>query len=449
MEFHAIILCGQGKSLSPLVSSNDLTRPKALLPVANKPLLSYPLSWCQKAGFSQISVICLNASLNVIKNYVDQDFLKANPSSVPINVYGVENKHTGDFFKVLAQQIKLDFVILPCDFITNVEPQSIFDVHRNRDANTIITGLYYKNNIETIDKKSILADYTVHTPLSKNHPALLDFYTRQTVNDQKGLHLRKAMLFRHDNAVVSTNLLSTSIYFCSHKVIDILSDSSNHIPFLERSWSKVVRDVARRSWQHREPLENVAFSLIPNDSTFIRVSNPSAYLESNRWIMKEKLRTRDPSAPRPQKGIATVGPDSIVGDESVLGEKTSVKRSNIGSNCNIGKKCRITGCVILDNVTIADDVQLENCLIGSGAKIGLKSRLTGCTVEGGYSVSKDSQAKNEVFEQLTMGDIGDDESYGVYDEDDDDSQYSGSEGEEYSEEEDTNDYGDDDLFDRS
>lgn len=52
MEFHAVILCGTGKNLSPLSSVRENGLPKALLPVANKPMLSYPLSWCEKAGFS-------------------------------------------------------------------------------------------------------------------------------------------------------------------------------------------------------------------------------------------------------------------------------------------------------------------------------------------------------------------------------------------------------------
>lgn len=47
--FQAVILCGPGTSLYPFTQDEDL--PKALLPVANKPMLHYPLEWCEKAGF--------------------------------------------------------------------------------------------------------------------------------------------------------------------------------------------------------------------------------------------------------------------------------------------------------------------------------------------------------------------------------------------------------------
>lgn len=61
MEFQAIILCGPGTELTPLVSPY-LT--KALLPIANKPMLYYSLEWCQRAGISCKSAIYY-FSLNV------------------------------------------------------------------------------------------------------------------------------------------------------------------------------------------------------------------------------------------------------------------------------------------------------------------------------------------------------------------------------------------------
>ena len=45
--FQAVILCGPGTGLYPF--TEDL--PKALLPIANKPMLHYPLEWAEKAGF--------------------------------------------------------------------------------------------------------------------------------------------------------------------------------------------------------------------------------------------------------------------------------------------------------------------------------------------------------------------------------------------------------------
>lgn len=43
-----IILCGEGSDLKPITTTLKL--PKALLPVANKPMIQYPLEWVLEAG---------------------------------------------------------------------------------------------------------------------------------------------------------------------------------------------------------------------------------------------------------------------------------------------------------------------------------------------------------------------------------------------------------------
>jgi len=47
--FQAIILCGPGASFSTFTSSPDEI-PKAMLPIANRPMLWYPLEWCYRMG---------------------------------------------------------------------------------------------------------------------------------------------------------------------------------------------------------------------------------------------------------------------------------------------------------------------------------------------------------------------------------------------------------------
>jgi len=56
--FQAIILCGPGASFSTFTSSpKDV--PKALLPVANRPMVWYPLEWCYRMGVTGESITLL------------------------------------------------------------------------------------------------------------------------------------------------------------------------------------------------------------------------------------------------------------------------------------------------------------------------------------------------------------------------------------------------------
>jgi hypothetical protein len=50
-DFQALILCGPGESLNPFNSNPD-ELPKALIPIANRPMVWYPLEWCHRAGIT-------------------------------------------------------------------------------------------------------------------------------------------------------------------------------------------------------------------------------------------------------------------------------------------------------------------------------------------------------------------------------------------------------------
>lgn len=47
----ALILCGPGSSF-PTFTANPDEKPKALLPVANRPMVWYPLDFCYRAGIT-------------------------------------------------------------------------------------------------------------------------------------------------------------------------------------------------------------------------------------------------------------------------------------------------------------------------------------------------------------------------------------------------------------
>lgn len=49
--FQALILCGPGASLNTFTSTPD-EFPKALIPIANRPMVWYPLEWCYRMGIT-------------------------------------------------------------------------------------------------------------------------------------------------------------------------------------------------------------------------------------------------------------------------------------------------------------------------------------------------------------------------------------------------------------
>jgi translation initiation factor eIF-2B subunit gamma len=464
MDLTAIVLCGEGKHLHPIASVRSGV-PKALLPVANQPLMSYGLEWIEKLFFSKIIVVAQGSRGDDIRKYVEEQYEKK--SETAIEVFQTDNQYSGEIIASLASKVSGDFVVLPCDFITgDVDPQEVLKLYYNRDQErALISGVYYRNNIDTIEKKALSIDYLVHTPLSGKDPKLLDVYSKEWVQDHKGLELRTSMMWRYPNGVVSTNILDASIYLCSHKVLDLFNvaaatDDENDdsredqsVSVLNKSWSQVVRDVARRSWRHKSQCEEVWMHVLDSaKTTFIRANNLSSYLEANRYIMKQHASQigRAGGASGKVGGSGSVGSDSLVGTETVLGQRTTVKRTVVGNNCTIGSKCRITGCVILDGVNIQDDVVLENCLIGKKANIGTRAKLTGCNVEGGYQVLTGFQTKNETLQNVNIEGFIEEATPSEDEEETEEESDDGSEEDDIEEDwnDDDADFSGDDLFER-
>lgn len=421
MEFQALILCGNGKRLNPVTGE---TVPKALLPVANKPLVDHVLEWCQRASFKTISIVAPKNSADPIKEHLQ---------GKQVQIITV-NGEMGESFAQLEPLITGDFVVMPVDFITDVDPKTLVDIHR-RHSDALVSGFYYRNSIEQIDKKLLHPDVLV---ASRDHK-LLDSYTQQRVKEQKSLELRMAMLWKYPNAVVTTDLLAAGIYFCRYSVVEILADIES-MDILDKTVSKLVRDLARRSWQHHEKLEPVRIHIIEKEF-LVRANILPAYMEANRHLLKLLARSQAQSQARKQGG-AKVSPDSLIDPSTEIADSTSVKRTAVGKNCKIGPKCILNGCVLLDGVNLGESIKLENCIIGRDAVIEPRCRLTSCTVGSGIKVMADTEAKNEILQGEAIGDdvseIYESESTdgsGAQDQDDDDLEYDQD--------------SDDDLFDRS
>ena len=439
MEFHAVILCGKGKALMPFSEGRTTGIPKALLPVANKPVIEYVLEWCEKAFFPKITVVCSNESAEAIKEAVE-GYKKMSKSvlgsgeelttnakedkgfSLNIEVLAVDAETTGEVFYYLYEREVFkpfsQFVLLPCDFITNLPPQVLIEAYRNKAYSDIGTLFGYRNQLDIEDRKSQIfpKNYTIYKDLPDGKGVFLDYYTNEDVHFHGALKIRTQMCWRYPSAVISSRILNSSIFFGSVEAISSLlrKEEIDEHYFKHRPLIKLIRDIARRSWRHSKELETIGFCVLPYQATFCRVNNTPALMEANRYMIKKgnsvslQQQQQQHNLQQKDKTSAQVGTDSLVGENTHLGEKTNVKRTIIGSNCDIGKRVKLTGCLILNNVQINDDVQLENCIIGNGVVIHSKARMVSCNVESTYEVVKNKQAKGETLMCLSINDVTED-----------------------------------------
>lgn len=435
MEFHAVILCGSGSQLTPFSKERSTGIPKALLPVANRPMVEYVLDWCEKAFFPKVTLICDDEShddivkaLGAYKKRKNSDLTSGEDVDVDtmqftdsIDVLSMSSPTNGQVLQYMVEKNIIKpyqhFALLPCDFVTNLPPQVLIEAYRSRQDSDVGLAVSYKNQLEIEDKKNRIfpKNYTIYTELPNGDAQLLDYYSTEDVEFHKAFKIRTQLVWKYPNSTVSTRLLNSSIFFGDGKRIqEIFNENKNKFTdayFTHRPLIKVIRDLARKPWQSVNHKSTVGFLIVPEQAIFIRSNNLPVLLEANRHYLKLQARENagKPAASK-DKTAANVGADAMVGEGTVLGEKTNVKRSVIGSNCVVGKRVKLTGSIVLDNVTIEDDLQLENCIIGHDSIIRSKCKLTSCYVESTNEVAKGTQSKGDTLLCLTLEGLVESES---------------------------------------
>ncbi|CAK7567213.1 MAG: Translation initiation factor eIF-2B subunit gamma [Sporothrix epigloea] len=116
----ALILCGPGSSF-PTFTANPDENPKALLPIANRPMVWYPLDFCNRAGITDVTLICPPTACDAIKIALSTNpFLTSLPAPsvlAPKNL----NQTTGTAAILRLSEVRelvtTDFLVLPCDLV--------------------------------------------------------------------------------------------------------------------------------------------------------------------------------------------------------------------------------------------------------------------------------------------------------------------------------------------
>ncbi|KAF2652937.1 hypothetical protein K491DRAFT_603859 [Lophiostoma macrostomum CBS 122681] len=147
--FQALILCGPGASFTTFTSTpQDI--PKALLPIANRPMVWYPLEWCYRMGVTGPTYVSTN-TVQRLNNFVDITIITPPESLSSIEAAMSQNPHltslpapkpdivapkdlthasgTGELFRLPEVQdvIREDFIVLPCDIVCELDGTSLMD----------------------------------------------------------------------------------------------------------------------------------------------------------------------------------------------------------------------------------------------------------------------------------------------------------------------------------
>lgn len=458
-QFQAVILAGGGGShLYPL---NTAGLPKVLMPVANRPLLTFPLRTLEEAGITDVLVVCEgDAAASAVRSWVIQ-----HASGSGIEVLKVaEGLPSVDALRQVMGRIKSEnCVVLSGDVVTEIPLRAQLLQHQLRGAT--VTALFGRR------KTSPAADTQPGKP-----PRNVDYvglaagdrlaYFNHSPEATKEVALPHGALRRHPTLALTTRLVDMQVYvFCTSALRGVLEErpellklEAHLLPYLARrqapmptdntaaapnrgggasfqhasnsSLGSEVSGVGHQSavslatmgdgdstgGHHRSGSGSASGSgwicgayVAPEGSYCQRANTLQGYADVNREavtaelapkLLHETPSTRGENFLAPSVTLGnkvTIGSACMIGAESSLGDKCSVKRSVIGRGCSFGSNVKIINSVLMDGVHVGDNCHVQNSIVCGGCTIQAKVEVMNCQVGPNYKVATGSQHKGEVL----------------------------------------------------
>ncbi|TPX39331.1 hypothetical protein SeMB42_g06006 [Synchytrium endobioticum] len=406
-EFQAILLCGYGSRLYPLAADEGIT--KALLPVANKPMLYYQLAWLENAGVYDIIIVTHPEAEQYVRDYMEKMYEAAPETKA--EVVALQNyEGTADALRYIKDKIKRDFIVLSSDLVTDIPPHRVLDAFRVTHPS--MTVLFYETKTAESAEKLVKEDTIEYVGIAPSESRLV---VAPRAEVRTALPIRTSLIRKFPVFYLHTGLRDAHLYVCKHWVLDLLvlnpkiaSLRGELVPLLVKCQysdkaarnaqiDKAMHPHARAAASHTPASKHVRVTaIVTRDGYTARANTISSYCEMNRQMAKTAGDARIASAAE-ISSRTTVGPDSMVGDGTKVGDKCIFKKSIVGAHCVVGRNCKITNSVIMDYVVIEDNVSLTNCAICLNAKIGMNTSLKDCEVGARFDMAAGTSAKNDQF----------------------------------------------------
>ncbi|KAL9653121.1 hypothetical protein ABK040_006339 [Willaertia magna] len=442
-EFQAVVLAGgQGVRLYPLTSDHS---PKALLPIANKPMIHYCLTYLEKNGFKEVILVITNSQAREIRLYIEEVY--KGKLNIQLKVLDTkENKDNIDSAQALREiqhLITTDFIVMSADLITDVPLLNIADIHRQNNS-SITMLLKEETNIEDEEKdyfgllnyekkeeeSSLEVSQLQKRKLLKKKPTRVIKYQNLDI-EQQHFPLNRNFLKRWTHFTLSKQLVDSHLYICSKWVLDVLikkpemySIKHDLIPYLVEN-QKIQKD----------KLDSILNEVVPpfqQDAAYrmsTTESNPDDLIRVYSYIVPEDKTSTSTTTTKnlqKQQGVfckrcLTIGSYLFVNRElakrnnislyedtttttsihqspNVVGKKdTSIDSSNllIGPDCNVGESIQLTGNAISSKKQRPTTLKKSN--IGNHCKIGQSSKIENSVVMDHVTIGDNVVISNSII----------------------------------------------------
>jgi len=413
MDITPVVLAGgHGERMQPFTKEV----PKALLPVANCPLISLPLGHLERCGFQTAVVVTVESIANQLKAFLAEK----HTGALNVDIVTVpDESDTAEALLAAKPKVRGDVLVLCADLVSDVPLQRLADLHHVRDA--AVTVLLKEKAVPREGKAPPWEDAIV---LDASKEQLL--YMAAATDCDGSVDIRASLLRTHGHVRVFTTLVDVHCYIFAKWAFELLESRPQLtniryelLPFLLRHQyirSEHPLPEASRARPHASAdrggvLGGSALATNPAllycacliepaaGGVCVRANTLASYLDVNLEVARGAI-TQPGAAPRSKGevgGKSGFGAECVRGDSVELGQQTFVKRSVIGDHCRLGSNVKVTNCVVMDHVTIGDKVTITNCIIGSNADLREGATLKDCHVGAAFTVEEGAMEKNQVL----------------------------------------------------
>jgi mannose-1-phosphate guanylyltransferase len=321
-----ILIGGFGTRLRPLTC----TRPKALFPIVNKPLLQWTFEKLAENGVDEVILAVNKLTEFHIKQARMPKYgltlkFSLDPPKMPLGTAGPVKKAE----KLLGHEEP--FLVLNGDLITEISYRQLLKAH--------------------VEGKAV-ATIALHEAEDPSR------YGAAELKEENRI---KRFVEKPAKGTEPSKLINAGVYVLSPKIFD-------YIP--EGRTVSMEREVFPRLSE-----ENVLFGHKVS-GLWIDIGKPEEYLHTNKLI----LETCSDKPRRNRKFLCkspvAIGKSVVIGENSVIGPCAI-----LGNNVTVGKNVQIRDSVIFEDARIDDDATIEGALIGESARIGKKAKISeGCII---------------------------------------------------------------------
>src|SRR5215217_6906589 len=338
-----ILVGGEGTRLRPLTS----TVPKPVVPLVDRPFISYVLEWLRGHGVDDVVMSCGFLAAGV-RNVL------GDGSRLGLRLRYVEEPRplgTGGALKFAESLLDERFLMLNGDVLTDLDVTAQLALHEQRGARATLA-------------LTPVEDPSAYGLVRTRDDGEVTGFVEKPAPDQ-----------------IDTHNISAGIYVLERSVLELLAADQP---------ASIERDVFPR-------LVGAGLYAYVGEGYWLDIGTPERYLEGTFDILEGTVAT----------GVTErMGDGFLCVEAGTENDGRVIPSALIERDCRIAADTRIGGRVVLESgVTVGAGTTIERAVVLRGSTIGAGCRLSGCIVAGGVEIGDNTHVEGLAVlgEGVTIG----------------------------------------------